>query len=268
MVLGAIVISLLPVIFMFFVSCSLLNRTLSRWFPRPLEIASEQSRGLLGEMGQLGRDRLTRLASQWGPLGEENPLSHLEERAARCQAADAFWFADAGGKIGEFHYCWHDSSDAGTQNSSQQGPPVFQQTLPNGAEIWRGEGAPFRAGRSRTHNGLTSFAAREVPSDYLTRLTEIQRQSSAYEQEKKHLKALKTQLILILFLFTLLLIFGVLWMALFLAKQVTVPIQALAEGTREVSSGNFEYQKQREKKKNKDLRSSANPRPTNKKKSI
>jgi PAS domain S-box-containing protein len=32
------------------------------------------------------------------------------------------------------------------------------------------------------------------------------------------------------------------WLALFLAKQVTVPIQALAEGTREVSSGNFEYQ--------------------------
>ncbi len=31
-------------------------------------------------------------------------------------------------------------------------------------------------------------------------------------------------------------------MALFLAKQVTVPIQALAEGTREVSAGNFEYQ--------------------------
>ena len=32
------------------------------------------------------------------------------------------------------------------------------------------------------------------------------------------------------------------WIALFLAKQVTVPIQALAEGTREVSSGNFDYQ--------------------------
>src|SRR2546429_9945335 len=34
---------------------------------------------------------------------------------------------------------------------------------------------------------------------------------------------------------------SVMWVALFLAKQVTVPIQALAEGTREVSSGNFEY---------------------------
>jgi len=35
---------------------------------------------------------------------------------------------------------------------------------------------------------------------------------------------------------------AVMWVALFLAKQVTIPIQALAEGTREVSSGNFDYQ--------------------------
>ena len=39
MVLGAMGISLLPVLFMFLVSYSLLNRTLARWFPRPLEIA-------------------------------------------------------------------------------------------------------------------------------------------------------------------------------------------------------------------------------------
>src|SRR5260370_33531283 len=46
----------------------------------------------------------------------------------------------------------------------------------------------------------------------------------------------------ILLLFTVLLLSAVMWVALFLAKQVTIPIQALAEGTREVSSGNFDYQ--------------------------
>lgn len=242
MVLGAMVISLLPVLFMFFVSYSLLNRTLSRWFPRPLEIASEQSRALLGEMGQLGHERLVRLASQWGPLGEDKPLSHLEEKAARCQAVDAFWFADASEKVTEFHYCWHDNFGAKPQYDGKEQTPAYQETLPTGAEIWRGEGALFLAGRSRARGGLTSFAAREVPNDFLARLTDIQKQFSAYEQEKQHLRALKTQLLLILFLFTLLLLFAVMWMALFLAKQVTVPIQALAEGTREVSSGNFEYQ--------------------------
>ena len=52
MVLGAMAISLLPVIFMFFVSYSLLNRTLGRWFPRPLEIASEETQKFLNELGQ------------------------------------------------------------------------------------------------------------------------------------------------------------------------------------------------------------------------
>src|SRR5208283_2104765 len=48
--------------------------------------------------------------------------------------------------------------------------------------------------------------------------------------------------LLILFFFTVLVLSAATWVALFLAKQVTVPIQALAEGTREVSAGNFGYQ--------------------------
>src|SRR5215813_7814155 len=62
MVIGAMAISLLPVLFMFFVSYSLLNRTLARWFPRPLEIAAEQSSTLLAEMGAAERQRLAVLA--------------------------------------------------------------------------------------------------------------------------------------------------------------------------------------------------------------
>ena len=42
-------------------------------------------------------------------------------------------------------------------------------------------------------------------------------------------------------LITLLLISTTTWVALFLSKQVTVPIQALAEATREISRGNFDH---------------------------
>jgi len=76
----------------------------------------------------------------------------------------------------------------------------------------------------------------------LTRLATIQAQTGEYYQAKQDLRALKRQMLLILLLFTVLLLSSVMWVALFLAKQVTVPIQALAEGTREVSSGNFDYQ--------------------------
>src|ERR1700724_749912 len=64
MVVGAMALSLLPVIFMFFVSYSLLNRTLGRWFPRPLEIASEQMQGLMNDLGRTTLPRLQYLARQ------------------------------------------------------------------------------------------------------------------------------------------------------------------------------------------------------------
>ena len=70
----------------------------------------------------------------------------------------------------------------------------------------------------------------------------IQSQTREYENVKQNLRALKRQMLLILFFFTMLVLSAAMWVALFLAKQVTVPIQALAEGTREVSSGNFDYQ--------------------------
>ena len=58
MVLGAMGISLLPVVFLFFFSYALVNRTLNLWFPRPLEIANEQSQKLLQEYSKREYDRL------------------------------------------------------------------------------------------------------------------------------------------------------------------------------------------------------------------
>ena len=45
---------------------------------------------------------------------------------------------------------------------------------------------------------------------------------------------------LILLLFTILLLFSATWLAMYISKQLTVPIQALAEATREVSAGHFD----------------------------
>src|SRR5215813_11154350 len=66
MVLAAIGISLLPVFVMFLISYSLLNRTLARWFPRPLEIAAEQSSALIQEMDKAELTRLRSIAQKYG----------------------------------------------------------------------------------------------------------------------------------------------------------------------------------------------------------
>src|SRR5258705_170616 len=51
MVVGAMAISLLPIIFMFIVSYSLIKRSLLLWFPRPLEIASHETQKIKEDLG-------------------------------------------------------------------------------------------------------------------------------------------------------------------------------------------------------------------------
>ncbi len=73
-----------------------------------------------------------------------------------------------------------------------------------------------------------------------TRIREIEAQTQAYGLQRQKLRTYKTQLLSILLLCTILLMFSATWSALFLSKQVTVPIQALAEATQEIIAGNFE----------------------------
>ena len=89
MVLGAMAVSLLPLIFMFFISYALMNRTLNRWFPRRLEVANMQTQSLLREMNQKGYERLAALASRAARAATErakDPPEAVLENAARFAA--------------------------------------------------------------------------------------------------------------------------------------------------------------------------------------
>jgi two-component system, NtrC family, nitrogen regulation sensor histidine kinase NtrY len=247
MVVGAVAISLLPVLFMFFVSYSLLNRTLARWFPRPIEIAAEQSQDTIARFSVAERKRLAKAAADWAAIPAETKKARRSASAPAfgpCDSADAFWTIDNQGQTTRLAYCRPDLMDhqPSSNDALKERAPQFIETLPSGAEIWTGEGILYFAARSSLPAGAVALSGRMVDADFLSRVHEIQKQSLAYDQEKQHLRALKRQLLLILSFFTVLLLSSVLWVALYLAKQVTGPIQALAEATREISIGNFDYQ--------------------------
>jgi PAS domain S-box-containing protein len=246
MVLGAMAVSLLPIIFMFFVSYSLLNRTLGRWFPRPLEIASEETQKLLNDLGRGTLPRLHTLGYQAALHVGETPESFLEHSFAL--GLDAVWVYDSQGKFVEGGVVCDSQPEDRTQSicslSGEQGS--MRRTLPSGTELWETQNRSYFAARipvalNSTEQGTLVAAYRTNP-DFLRRWTIIQDQTKEYENVKQNLRALKRQMLLILFFFTVLVLSASMWVALFLSKQVTVPIQALAEGTREVSSGNFDYQ--------------------------
>lgn len=63
-----------------------------------------------------------------------------------------------------------------------------------------------------------------------------------YQQLKLFRNPLKSGYILTLSLITGLLLFSAIWMAFYLAREIAVPIQRLAEATRYVSKGNYDFQ--------------------------
>ena len=246
MVVGAMALSLLPIVFMFIVSYSLINRSLLLWFPKPLEIASEETQKLLSDLGRSQLLRLRALALQVASEAQKPGDDYM--RDAFAKGADAVWILDQSGKpVRGGTVCDNQPQDRrGAVCLEPTLSGVYLRSLDSGVEVWQAEGKNYFGARVQNFEngkpaGATVAAYRTSPG-VLTRLAAIERQTREYYNAKQDLRALKTQMLLILLLFTVLLLSSVMWVALFLAKQVTVPIQALAEGTREVSSGNFEYQ--------------------------
>jgi PAS domain S-box-containing protein len=233
MVVGAMAISLLPVGFMFYISYALLNRTLNKWFSRPLEIAAEQSQQMINELGGRDRDRLNIYAQIAAQKLGSNPSAETVKSTLDGfePGVDAILVLDSNGKP------ILTSSTFAMPANGVWDPPV---TLPSGAVVWKAGDLVVTTGRAPLGEEAV-MVMRKTTSNYLDRFSKIQNQLRAADEQSKEYKAIRSELLLVLSFVTLLLVFAVTWFAVNLSKQVTIPIQALAEGTREVYGGNFSY---------------------------
>lgn len=227
MVFGALAISLLPVVFLFFVSYALMNRTLNKWFPRPLEIAASETRQLLEEQIRIEQQALDELAVRAGAA--PNRTAALQQ--ALAAGADAAWVA-TGDQVQMLRARF---------DLPHRPPAAAAGPLPAPGGFWRLGSVEVLAGTAQLADGGTLFVARQLPPALSARWQRVLAETASYNEQQRELRLYKNQILLTLLLVTILLLFSTTWVALFLAKTVTVPIQALAEATREVSRGNFAH---------------------------
>ena len=240
MVLGAMAVSLFPLVFLFFISYALMNRTLNRWFPQELENANSQALSLLSEISRMEYSRLQVLAERAAasvPAGASDDLASAFAPAARFaanQGAEGVWAIDSSGMPVR-------AGDPLTLPLVLDTTLKFQSVLPNGGEVWDSRSGAFLAARAPLGSGFL-FVARRLPADFLGRYNNVQFQTATYSVENQRIRTFKRQILLTLSLFTVLLLFAATWSALYLSKQVTVPIQALAEATGEIAAGHLDTQ--------------------------
>ncbi len=188
MVLGAMALSLLPVVFLFFISYALLNRSLSRWFPHSLEEATVASTRIVNQFGTRDHERLTAYA-QTGSVGlAANPTEdQLRALLLRFEpGVDALVSVDANGHVAAY------ASDVSVGSGSM---PVFDNALPSGAELWSlGDDYAF-GGRAKVGNGAL-VALRRLPPDFASNYTTLRTEIDQYSKESQQYRAFKTYMLL------------------------------------------------------------------------
>src|SRR6185437_5492091 len=144
----------------------------------------------------------------------------------------------------EFDVVWTTNKD-GVEISSV--PSFVQSTmfrqiqgLPSGTDVWQIGRKLYLTGRVPYQGGWL-MVGRGIPDDFVTRLSSIQSETQTYSSQYQHLRFFKNEILLGLLLITLLLLYATTWVALFLSKRITVPIQALAKATQQVARGNLDY---------------------------
>ena len=81
-----------------------------------------------------------------------------------------------------------------------------------------------------------------LPVGVSQKVNEITTALKDYNQLKMLKDPIKSLYLMVFLMITLLVIFAAIWAAIHMARRITVPIQLLAEGTREVAAGNLGYQ--------------------------
>ncbi len=81
-----------------------------------------------------------------------------------------------------------------------------------------------------------------IPEDVAGLTRRMARSAESYLQTKALENPIQRSYYLVLILVSVLVVFSTVWVGLALARRITVPIQRLAEGTREVAAGNLAFQ--------------------------
>jgi two-component system nitrogen regulation sensor histidine kinase NtrY len=88
-------------------------------------------------------------------------------------------------------------------------------------------------------DGRAVVAVKTIPPREAKRFREIAKTYDEYHQVRLLDDPIRASYIATLILITLLVVFAASWMGIYLARQITVPVQMLAEGTQKVASGDL-----------------------------
>ena len=259
MVTMFVALSLLPALLLFFLAYGLINFSIEQWFSAPAAQMLENSKALAKQYYDETQQRASHFALGIAASLDSSELltpkfrSDLESTITHLRlqyGLDSVRVFDRKqALVGEtgthVSHRDHDSQLGGILTRALAGEQEFQveQVSPKDAlkqVIWAT--APIRDGKGEIFGVVVTELL--IPESVYFKAYSVMEAYEKYDQLQREKVALRFNVFLILALSTILTVFAFSWFAMYLAKRITVPIQALAEGSAAVAAGDLDHRVQ------------------------
>ena len=262
MVLGAALIALTPAVFMFLYSFQLMNRSIDRWFsPNTSELREDSTRVVL-ELAEYvssnARSEAESIAASGAVDGDASKLDEvLESHSITLQGGFVFVYGKDRQVVKSFQappenspaslIPWLPEKAGSTQPQSAiplAGPTsasVLSSAQRNDQPVLRVAGEDYALGKAITTSGELVVAGLPMPQGLSQTTARIREGAAEYWELFRSRNSVRATFFLMLLLITVVVFFSSIWLALFLSKQITRPVEALADAMDEIAAGKYEH---------------------------
>lgn len=258
LLVGALLLSFAPAAFMFFFSFGLMNRSIDRWFSQPVSELREDSTRIALELSHyvtlnaraeaesLARSEAISLNYQ---AGDTNALlDEIRTHRITLQGGFVIIYRDeaaivqyelpsASGPIRVS--AWMDNAGAQTLSEQQIIPVIRKVAQRTDEPVLTIGDTDYALGMATTSGGGVVVVGLPLPSGLSATVNQIRAGTEQYWAVYRERRSIRSTYLLLLLLLTALTFFASSWLAWFFSKQITRPLENLADAMDEIAAGHY-----------------------------
>lgn len=278
MLIGAVLVSLVPIAFMFFFSYGLMNRAVDRWFSQPVTEMRDDSNRIALELSHYtsanARAEATAIASMLPEMGEaadtdtttidERDRANIErilrQREITLQngfaivyrnhnVAASFQIPKRDGATAEVKP-WLPEKVLGGEGGNNIVPAarsnptdaaILAAALRNDEPVLSLDKNDYAMGAATMKHGWTVVVGLPMPYGMASTMRDLSLRAENYWTLFRERRQIRNLYMMLLLMMTGLAMFASTWLALHLSKQVTKPVESLADAMEAIASGDYAH---------------------------
>jgi two-component system nitrogen regulation sensor histidine kinase NtrY len=242
MVVGALLLSFVPVMVMYWFAYGLMNRSIDKWFSAPVEEVRAETHAMASLLAnyaaQTARAEAAAIAASpetqraFSGRGFSAVSAEFEEHEPTLQKGFALAVQDGSAEAS--------FNAPGPWAVLKPKLPLTEAAAGHPAQFtW--EKTDYALGSAPVGNNGSILVAIPLPTEFSQTVQRVESSQQRYYDLAHERRLVRRTYMGLLLLLTMIVLFVTTWLALFLSKLVTRPLAALAEATQEISRGRLDY---------------------------